>query len=144
MKKPALILVLIFALGSLGFGQNLVGPISGVLGPGTYYIVGDVAVTQNDTLIIQPGTTFLADSGCVLGVYGYIYAVGTEQDSIKFMAHSAFNWWDGIDFKPSTNPSSRLEYCLVTRSETQGLEIFGCSPTISHCTIYDNNPDSDC
>ena len=143
MKTAAMTTLVLFFLCGLCFGQNLVGQLNGELGPGTYHIVGNVSVMQSDSLVIHPGTTFIVDGVYIFGVYGYLYAVGTEQDSIIFYRPGS-GFWNGVDFNPSTNDNSILEYCRISRSETHGIQIFACNPTISHCVISNNNDDSAC
>lgn len=144
MKKLTSALLIIICVNGMCLSQNLAGNLSGEIGPGTYHLTGNAAVPQGGSFIIRPGTTILADSVFTFAVFGYLHAVGTETDSIIFGHSSSSGWWNGIDFKPSAIDSSRMEYCLVTRSETHGIQLYGCSPTISHCTVYDNSDDSNC
>ncbi len=144
MKKITFTLLIQMAVSGVCFSQNLVGNLSGVIGPGTYHLTGNATVQQHDSLVILPGTTILADGVFAIGVFGYFSAVGTETDSIIFTHSSPYGWWNGLDFSPATRPASRMEYCSVSRSETHGIQLFGCSPPISHCTIYDNSDDSNC
>lgn len=117
--------------------QNISGPLSGVLGPGTYTVVGSISVLYGQSLNIQSGTTFLFTGDYDFDIYGYLHAAGTETDSIIFRRDSGIPW-NGIDFNSIASDSSILEYCLITGSDGCGLYIYDACPTISHCYITGN------
>ena len=151
MSKFTTVLLGLVILSIPGFAQ-LSGPLSGTLGPGTYTIVGDISVEVNDSLFLEPGTIFLFNDDYEFDIYGYLFAVGNEEDSIKFMPSVSDSSWGGIDFNNSADDSSRLEYCLVTGGHATGgyPSYYGggiyceyCSPIISNCTISENSAGED-
>jgi hypothetical protein len=132
--------LLMFVLGiNTATAQQLSGALSGVLGPGTYYVVGSIYVMYGSTLTIQPGTTILFNGDYDFDIYGTFYAIGTETDSIKFLRNGTSSPWNGIDFNSTINDSSLLEYVYVSGSDGGGLYFMGCHPTVSHCLIANNS-----
>ena len=149
MRKVFIVLTAVMILSISAFAQ-LSGPLSGILAPGTYNVVGDISVEEGDSLTIVPGTDLLFDGYYAFGIYGYLYAVGTEADSIRFKPSVPDSTWGGIDFDSTASDSSRLGYCLITggyASEEHpegrggGILCNGSSPTISNCLIIENVAD---
>ena len=134
-------LIVLILLSIPAFGQ-LSGPLSGVLESGTYNVIGNISVQQNDTLTIQPATTLLFDGDYMFAIWGCLYAIGTEEDSIKFLSNSPANPWNGIIFNQSASDSGLLEYCVISGSDLGGIEFKYCSPTIRHSTVRDNLKDT--
>lgn len=141
MKKLLTTSLLVTLVFFTAYAQ-LSGPLSGVIGPGTYHVISSIAVEYLDTLTIEPGTTFLFDGGYSFGIYGCLYALGSEEDSIKFKANPGSIPWDGFVFHPTASDSSLLEYCYISGSDAQGVEIYISSPTLRYCTITNNNCNS--
>lgn len=139
IKHTVLALVCALFLGSTASSQNLFGPLSGTLGPGTYYVVGTIFVDPDDSLNIEPGTDFLFSGEYNFIIYGKLTAIGTESDSIRFMQNPGFLAWGGLDFYNPTTDSSRFEYCVFQGSYSIGLYLENCGPTFSHCSIRDND-----
>ncbi len=135
-------IILGFALVSLtmcGFAQpQISGPLSGTLGQGTYLVVGNIEVANDDSLIIQSGTIFLFNGNYSFTVFGNLQAVGTELDSIIFELNTSIPIWGGIAFYDSTSNNSLMEYCIVTGSADNGIACIYSSPTISNCLVDDN------
>lgn len=128
--------VMLYSVSTLA---QLSGPLSGSLGPGTYTVVGDISIPSSGSLTIQPGTTFLFDGSYGFDIYGKLYAIGTETDSIKFQRNLFYHTWYGLDFHLSLSDSSRLEYCVIEGSDCMGVECANSSPTFSNCTIREND-----
>jgi parallel beta-helix repeat protein len=124
------------------------GALSGVLEDTTYVVEGNIYVEEGSTLSIRPGAVFyfLGDMTTyfVFEIQGQLNAIGTEQDSIKFMGAPTSNGWGGIHFNSSVD--NFLEYCVITGVAYTGMwgplqlasnnNDHGC--TISHCTITQN------
>jgi hypothetical protein len=123
--------------------NELSGALSGVLPADSYRIVGDIFVQSGDSLYILPGTVFQFDGPYAFDIYGYLSAVGTESDSIKFILTPTVTGWAGIDFNETSSDSSILRYCYVTDSDSNGIYCNRCSPTIDHCTITGNSASYD-
>ncbi len=150
MKKIFLILFAAACIFNISIAQ-LAGPLSGTLGPGTFTVVGGISVQNGDSLTIAPGTRFNFTGYYEFDVDGYLYAVGTENDSITFQPSDTSFTWGGIDFNSIANNFSRLGYCLVRggyasgaypESSGGGILCYGSSPIISNCTVSGNAADS--
>ena len=145
MKKlfTALLVVILISFTTLA---QLSGPLSGVIEPGNYTIEGNIWVENGESLTLAPGTVFLFEGEFSFDIQGYLYAVGNETDSIKFI-NSPGSTWKGIDFNYMSDNSSRLEYCLITGGHAPGswpeyngggIYCYDSSPTITNCTISGN------
>lgn len=139
MKKMFTTLLILLTISSITLAQDLWGPLSGIIESGIYHVIGNSYVSEGDSLTIEPGTIFYFDGEYEFDIYGYLYAVGTEEDSIKFMQNPGSDAWYGIDFDSTASDSSRLEYCYIGGSDGLGIYIYSCSPTITRCTIYGCN-----
>ena len=146
--KKFIVLLLSILLLSFSASAQLSGPLSGVIDSGEYDIIGNISVQNGDSLIIEPGAVLLFDGNYQFDINGYLYAVGTETDSIKFMPNVPDSIWGGIDFNDTADDSSRLEYCLITGGYATGswpencgggILCYSSSPTISNCTISGNS-----
>ena len=126
-------------------GVNISGALSGVFTDTTYIVEGNIWVNDHDSLTIEPGAIFLF-MGDHLNLYefeiqGYLNAVGTETDSIKFIPAPGVLYWRGLQFLFSDD-SSQLEYCLVSGCFGNALHLFFASPTIKHCNFSSVNDDA--
>lgn len=139
MKKLFIILLLSLSISCTALAQNIWGPQSGTLGPGTYHVVGNTSVPSGDSLTILPGTILYFDGGYDFDIYGYIYAVGTEEDSIKFLRNPGSDNWNGIDINPSASDDGVFEYCVISESACIGMDFVSSSPTVKHCTFKQCN-----
>jgi len=121
-------------------GIPISGALSGVLEGIIYIVVGDISVASGDSLIINPGANLLFDGNFDFSINGYLYAVGTEIDSIYFQPNHGIQFWGGINFWWSSSDSSCMCYCEIKGSSTSGIRIDQSDITISHCSIHDNFP----
>ncbi len=124
-------------ISSVCLAQNISGPQSGTLGPGTFNVTGSIQVLYGQSLYIQPGTEFVFAGDYDFDVYGHLYAVGTETDSIIFRAGSV-EGWNGIDINSLATDSTILKYCCIYESNGVGLYITDASPTIDRCILRGN------
>ena len=83
-----------------------------------YMLTGDTYIWENDSLIIEPGVEVLFAGQHNFHVRGYLYAVGTESDSIVFQGlntdHPAN--WHGVDIGYNYNtpgPDATLSYFRI-------------------------------
>ncbi|NQS98938.1 MAG: right-handed parallel beta-helix repeat-containing protein, partial [candidate division Zixibacteria bacterium] len=121
-------------------GLELSGEIGGlVLQDTTYTVISDIWISEGLETYIQPGATLLFTDNTEFDVNGLLNAVGTESDSIKFTPFSAGENWGGIDFNETASDDSRLEYCLVTGSNSSGILCEDADPTITNCLIVENS-----
>jgi|GEM_PF-1750082 len=124
---------------TIGDSSYISGSLSGTLAGVLYIIDGDITVNQGDSLIIEPGATLCFRNGYDFTINGYLWAVGTETDSIVFKEYDpATSQWEGVTFLPPSDDNSRMEYCLILSSAVDGLKLNTCSPTISHCKFVSN------
>lgn len=118
--------------------QNLVGLLSGSLGPGTYNVIGNIFIAPGSPLTLAPGTEFRFNGDFDFDIYGVITAVGTETDSVKFIQGSG-SAWNGMNFHGPATDSSRFEYCVIEGSNCIGVDLDSCSIPFNHCLITNNN-----
>lgn len=122
--------------------QNISGVLSGTLGPGTYIVVGDCQINAGDSLVVQPGTTFLHASSYEWLIYGKLIAVGTEADSIRFLRQipDTIYDWRGLRFYNASSAASILEYCVIDHCSNLtrpggGIYCNASGITIRHSTV---------
>ena len=139
MKGLLLFLAVSLLLCGAASGEDISGPLGGIMGPGTYDVVGNLSVQQGDSLILLPGTIFLFQGDFNFTIFGYISFVGTEQDSVKLLKAPGSDPWNGLNCNPSTIVGSRLEYCVIDGSDMQGFETYACSFELSRCTIRNSS-----
>jgi hypothetical protein len=127
------------------------GEISGVwTADGNPYMIsaGNVEIADEDSLFISEGVVIRFTGGYVFRVYGYLQAIGTEQDSIYFTSDPVANptGWRGLRFDGS-EPGCELSYCVIERGRATGtfdlrygggMECRASSPSIMDCTIRNN------
>ena len=131
----------------LPHGVYISGALSGIL-EDTAYIINDEAwVAQGDSLIIEAGATlyFIRNSSQNLffRVYGYLCAIGTESDTIKFTSYPGFLNWITFGFWDSPD-TSRLEYCLFSGFHLAGVECVRASPIFINCRMINNDTGIQC
>ncbi len=112
-------LILFIVLGSIGSvtaqttlnGGEVTGPFTQAKSP--YIIIGNIEVSENSTLSIEPGVEMLFCDTCNLNVSGSVQALGTNSKPIKFTAADTKTGWNGIHvFKNKENADSNLfEHC---------------------------------
>ncbi len=134
MKKLLLSLyvtVLLFSAASC----DLYGPLRGTVGPGDFNVIASIFVYPGDSLTIVPGTRLYFRGNYMFTIGGYLYAAGTETDSIGFLYYPGTIRWNGIDFQDVADDNSVFEYCHVDGSDCVGLKLTSASPTVRHCTF---------
>jgi len=117
----------------------LYGYLSGVLHDTLYLVIGNCEIDTDDSLIIEPGAIILFDGNYYFEIFGYLYAVGTEEDSIVFASRGGGYSWRGIDIKWRSDPSSILKYCYITGSDYGGIGFADAEATVENCTIRGND-----
>ena len=127
------------------------GFVSGIWTPaGSPYILdGNIVVHQDSALTIQSGVDVLMDPFRRFRIEGQILALGTQQDSIRFIATDTTEGSEGLDFlntNLSPRDSSKLVYCDISYGVASpspdpymhggGLYIKNSSRLlVSHCLI---------
>ncbi|RKZ29411.1 hypothetical protein DRQ36_08760 [bacterium] len=145
------LLILSIIISSAFASTEVGGDVSGVWekSGSPYYITEPIYVYPGKTLIIKPGCSvifkepyfgFCVDSNAVLK------AIGTEKDSIFFIAENDRKAHHGVHFSFSADGCS-LAYCRIEGGVSTGYSSTDCgggvaccnsNPTITHCTITGN------
>ncbi len=115
---------------------ELSGELSGTLPADLYLVVGDIWVTEFDTLDIEPGATLRFTGIYSFLVNGLLRASGTSTSPIAFTDPG--NQWLGITFSSSASAAGNLTYAMVEKSDYNGVTINGSAPVLNHCLIRDN------
>ena len=139
MSRKIIFFLLSLLLSSAVSIAQLSGPLSGVLGPGSYTVIDTISVESGDSLEILPGTELMFDPDCEFYIHGFLSAIGTETDEIIFMRNVAGDAWSGIDFTNTADDNSVLEYCFITGSGDLGIKCVWANPTIRNCSIVQND-----
>lgn len=124
------------------------GSQSGILGPGTYLVVGDIEILSRDTLEIVPGTTFLHNGNHTWNIDGLLLALGAEGDSINFLRQNPIDEhrWGGIRFQDGACNSCTIDYCIIDHCYVNsgylppylyggGIYVSGADITVSNTRI---------
>jgi hypothetical protein len=128
-------------------GVYISGALSGLL-EDTTYIVDELAwVAQDDSLIVEAGATlyFIDNSSSYISfnIYGFLSAIGTQNDSIRFLSYPGFPNWGHFSFWDCPD-TSRLEYCLFSGFHYSGPQCVRSSPKFTNCTITNNGSAVSC
>ncbi|MBC8277209.1 MAG: right-handed parallel beta-helix repeat-containing protein [FCB group bacterium] len=107
-------LIVTALLSSVSFGQpTLSGNVTGVVGPGTYNVVGNCTVPAGQTLTILPGTVLQHTGSFSWSIYGTLYAMGIEGQMIEFISQNSWQTWGGIKFQMGSSTQSQMEWCII-------------------------------
>ncbi len=132
--------------------STLYGTVNGILtsSGSPYQILDDIEVSEDDSLVIEPGVELRFAGHFKFNVFGLLRAVGTEHDSIVFTRHEATesSKWGGIRFREG-DPGSEMAYCRIEYAKADesgwsydvwggGLYIGSPAVKISHCKISNN------
>ena len=142
MSKIFMGLWLLTFMAALASAQDISGPLSGTLGPGTYTVVGNCWINTGDSLRIMPGTALRHSGPYEWAINGRLLASGTAMDSIKFVrqAPDTIYDWRGLRFNSSSASGSLLEYCMIEHCNNStryggGIYCSGATITLRHSTI---------
>lgn len=124
-------------------GRYVFGHVSGTwewsVGHPDYIVLDSVYIPANERLKIEPGARILFEPGAAFMADGEVRAIGTPNDSIKFLPRdpsgTASARWKGISL--AIEDESRFSFCVV-KSSRNGISIKGASPRIEYSTIIDN------
>jgi len=111
---------------------------------GPYRVTGAITVPSANTLTIEPGVDVLFDADVQFIVNGGLHAVGTPQDSIRFIKGSAPEW-GGIRI---TGPdSSTIAYARISDGHADGdspddqgggLDVLYARVALAHGVVSNN------
>jgi hypothetical protein len=117
-----------------------------------YNITGSITIPAGSTLTIEAGVDVIFQGNYSLTVNGWMEAVGTETDSIRFLPvdtntnGSATAGWGGIRFVDAPD-SSHISFCSLRYIGnifygSGGIQCTNSNPVIRHCRISDNKAHS--
>jgi len=111
-------------------GGNVSGTWTALESP--YLIDGEITIAEDDTLIIEPGVDVIFQGHYKLIVNGWLFAEGTETDSILFTAADTSEGWDDIRFVDAPD-SSILKFCTLQYSSNHSASIYEVGGGVSCC-----------
>ena len=151
LRTLVLSMASLLAMSSPGIAAT---PVSGIITTTTwtkakspYRVTGAAIVPSGNTLTIEPGVDVLFDADVQFVVDGALRAVGTAQDSIRFLKGTASEW-GGL--RISGGDSSVIAYARISGGHARGADdlvrsgggvfLFGAttSLSLSHSMIEDN------
>ena len=103
----------------------------------TYRIIGDVFVSEGETLEIEPGTQIRFMGYYSMNINGTLLAVGTEEDSIIFTSGKSRHFrcdWGNINFINASSSGSMIDYAIIEYGD-HGIYCENSAPAISHSRI---------
>ncbi|MBM3324135.1 MAG: hypothetical protein FJY66_00545, partial [Calditrichaeota bacterium] len=148
MKRFSVVLLLLACAGA-SLGQ-LSGPLSGILGPGVFTVIGNIRVDTSQTLTILPSTTLDFQGPFRFDIYGVLTAQGTAAQSIIFTTstQTGINRWRGLRFWAQVSSGSSLAYCTIEKGYAMGASMqdnsgggifcFQSSPHFAHCLVQNS------
>jgi hypothetical protein len=129
-----------------GVYMEIEGNISGILAfnDAPFLVVGDISVSENDTLKIDAGVSLFFENGTKLNSAGVILAEGTKLKPIIFT--SFLTGWLGISIKNQTN-TSIFKFCIVREVFQQNndpltngaIEINSSNVVVENCVFNVNS-----
>lgn len=80
-----------------------------------FLINGEITIPNGETLVIEPGVDVVFKGHFKFNVQGRLVAIGTQQDSIHFIAENSVFGWHGIRFNytSNANDTSKIIYCSL-------------------------------
>jgi len=142
-------ILLVLAVAPATFGQ-LSGPLSGILGPGNFTVIGNIRVDTSQTLTILPPTTLDFQGPFPFDIYGVLTAQGTPVQPIIFTTstQTGTNRWRGLRFQAQVSSGSSLAHCIIEKGYALGASMqdnsgggifcLQSSPRFAHCLIQNN------
>ncbi|MCW8811709.1 MAG: T9SS type A sorting domain-containing protein, partial [Ignavibacteriaceae bacterium] len=135
MKTGKLLVILQIILVMVAYSQTYIPPgdVSGSwsLSGSPFYILGNITIPNDSTLIIEPGVLVEFQGYYALNVQGQLKAVGDEALNITFTVndttgfydpHTTLGGWNGIQFidTPIENDTSIINYCTIQFGKAVG------------------------
>lgn len=81
----------------------------------SYLVTSNLAIPENVTLTIEPGTIVRFESQVGISSVGHLIAIGTPQDKIVFTSRDGNSFWDEIIC------NDILEYCIFEQAKFKGV-----------------------
>lgn len=127
-----------------GGSRSISGDISGTLSGDTlYFVVGDLTVPQNETLIVEAGTQVLFKGDYSFNSNGLLLVNGTENNMVSFTSGAfspAAGDWGGLNIYQT---NSEINYANIKYS-TSALYVSNVDTiTVNGCVIKNTTVGSD-
>jgi len=110
-----------------------------------YYILGNIAVHEADSLYINPGVEIVFTDNYMFNIFGFLSAIGTVSDSIIFTVSDTSGFstdshlgWSGLTIAYST---AQLQYCIFEYSKASGIYISDGYILVENSTTRFNSGD---
>ncbi|MEI6262874.1 MAG: hypothetical protein WCR46_23615, partial [Deltaproteobacteria bacterium] len=87
----------------------------------TYIVQGNVTISQEAALTIEPGVEVKLGGSITINVSGTLTATG-----VKFTAQDQASPWDGLYFNGSGSSGSKLENCIIEYTAFAGCDYQQC------------------
>lgn len=130
-------------------GGTLVGNVTWKSSQSPIRIDGDIVVPEFYSLVVEPGVTVTfnqTDNGmggydrnkCEVIVQGCLYAVGTEEQPIRFISGSSLptrNDWSGIRIVKTDNQTESVIKNVVVSGAAVGIELYETTADIASVTV---------
>jgi hypothetical protein len=146
MKQKILIFIIsIFAILLIPFtgmcDTNVSGNQSGTwtLAGSPYCVIGAITIPAGNSLIIEPGVLVEVQGNYRITADGFLTAVGTAADSIKFYGQGTTTW-EGIRLEDEVNQST-FSYCRISNTagtNGYGIHSVNAEVVIQNC-FFDNH-----
>lgn len=114
----------------------LSGSVSGTLFKNLYAVTENIYINPGNVLNIEAGSIFEFDPGTAFIINGILNANGSSNDSIRFIPLES-ETWEGLYFD-TTADNSKLEYCIITGSASNGIYNTGADITLKNSRISNN------
>lgn len=118
--KPIIITIIFLCFAWSAFGIQVSGVQTGTWDPANnpHQMVGDISIPEGEFLIILPGVIVEVMGVFRITAQGYIGAVGSPADSIRFISGMAnpATLWNGIRLE-NTLEQSAFDYCHIEKAE---------------------------
>ena len=143
MKKVipiyTLIIFNIIPLYAVNFSGTIDGDSTWTKSNSPYYITGDVTISDQGSLLIEPGVEVLFNGNYSFTNEGLFRAIGVQNDSIYFRpAIGNSNGWKGIIFD-SPSADLKLDFCSISGASASGININSGFITITNSISYENS-----
>lgn len=127
-------------------GSSAVGPLSGNIvwriADSPVTVVGNLIVTTNASLQIEPGVEVRFLPGFRIDVEGQIQTLGSEARPVAFTSDKLFPLpgdWEGIRFLPTSTATACILSNTIVEFARTGIYCLDAAPAIVGCRIWDNS-----
>ncbi len=107
-----------------------------------YMLLGNVAIVDSDTLVIQEGCRIIATGPFGFNITGLLHALGVPENLIVFTCDTTVvNHWRGLHFN-ANSVVQELQYCIVefagSSNEFSAIYCYGGLVSLQGCILREN------